>query len=70
MKGVDPNSFSNLFGSSEAQLDIKFTELDDYSVLMGIGLAQSLNVSEGDTISVFSPSFIENIQYDEVIITC
>ena len=68
MKGVDPNSFSNLLGSSEAQLDINFTELDDYSVLMGIGLAQALNVSEGDMISVFSPSFIENIQYDEVLL--
>jgi lipoprotein-releasing system permease protein len=68
MKGVDPNSFSNLLGSSEAQLDINFTELDDYSVLMGIGLAQALNVSEGDMISVFSPNFIENIQYDEVLL--
>ncbi len=68
MKGVDPNSFSNVLGSSEAQLDINFTELDDYTVLMGIGLAQALNVSEGDMISVFSPSFIENIHYDEVLL--
>ena len=68
MKGINPDSFSDMFASADSQSNFKLTELDDYSVLMGIGLAQSLNISEGDTVSVFSPSFIENMKYDEVIL--
>ena len=68
MRGIDLNSFMHVFSFEDCDVVGLRSELDDYSVLMGAGLAQSLNVSVGQSISVFSPNFIENMKEDEVLL--
>ena len=68
IRGIDKRMFSSVFPLDQATVSGSIDLLDDFSVIMGVGLAQSLNVSVGQTISVFSPTFIESFNNDEVIL--
>lgn len=68
MRGIDLSTVENVAHLDHYVRVGSLDDLDDDSVILSSELAQSLGVTPGDTIEVYSPLMIEKLKNDEVFL--
>ncbi len=68
MRGIDLSTIENVVHLDRYVRAGSLDDLDDDSVILSSELAQSLGVSLGDMIEVYSPLMIEKLKNDEVFL--
>jgi lipoprotein-releasing system permease protein len=68
MRGVDIQSVSRVVPLENYVRIGSFDDLDDDSVILSAGLAQTLGASVGSTVDIYSPLILERMNRDEFIL--
>ncbi len=68
MRGIDLETVSDVVKLEGYVRVGSFDELDDDSVIISAGLAQTIGAWVGDEVEIFSPLILERMNHDEVIL--
>jgi lipoprotein-releasing system permease protein len=68
LTGIDPASIEKVANLRKYMVIGSLDDLDDDSVIVGSALAESLGVTVGDTIEIYSPLIIQKLEQDELFL--
>ena len=68
VRGIDPKIENRVIPIDQFLLKGNIEELDQESILLSSGVANSIDLKIGDWVEVYSPLLLEKIQQDEIIL--
>ena len=68
MRGLDMQTVSDVVPLQNFVVAGSFDDLDDDSVILSVGLAQTLGATVGDSVDIYSPLILERMSADEVLL--
>lgn len=68
MRGLDMQTVSDVVPLENYVIAGSFDDLDDDSVILSLGLAQTLGATVGSTVDIYSPLILERMNADEFLL--